>query len=63
MPYIMLRAPNVLATLEVLNLSLTDHVKPIVYVSTLSVFGLTRGIRSEDTVASVEGIHLMNGYG
>lgn len=63
MPYIMLRNPNVLGTLDVIRLAVTSRIKPIVYVSTLSVFGLTNGLRSENTEPNTTGIEFMNGYG
>eukprot|EP01126_Amoeba_proteus_P060712 TRINITY_DN8064_c0_g1_i8.p1 TRINITY_DN8064_c0_g1~~TRINITY_DN8064_c0_g1_i8.p1 ORF type:complete len:998 (-),score=214.16 TRINITY_DN8064_c0_g1_i8:325-3318(-) len=61
-PYSMLKHQNVTATLEILKLSLTHHLKPIIYTSTLSVFGMTKGIRKETTKpVIVKQLH-NNGY-
>lgn len=63
MPYSMLRKSNVEATLDVIRLAVTKRVKSIVYISTLSVFGLTLGLRTETSELDTEGIAFMNGYG
>jgi amino acid adenylation domain-containing protein/thioester reductase-like protein len=53
-PYSMLKAPNVLGTQEVLRLACEEKLKPVHYVSTLSVFhGASDGLVTEETGLSV----------
>jgi thioester reductase-like protein len=61
-PYSTLKAPNVLGTQEILRLASHSHVKPVHYISTLSVFDSDSYAEKEiifehDPLDSMEGIH------
>jgi amino acid adenylation domain-containing protein/thioester reductase-like protein len=62
-PYSTLKAANVLGTREVLRLATTDRLKPVHFVSTLSVLtNLARGERALESARNARPDALENGY-
>src|SRR6266567_3615594 len=65
-PYQELKAPNVLGTQEILRLATHGKVKPLHYISTLSVFSHTATLQElpilEDEMLDEHAQHLLGGY-